>query len=37
MLYSVYCDESCHLEHDGINVMTLSAISCPQEKVKQIN
>ncbi|WP_281691942.1 DUF3800 domain-containing protein [Cloacibacillus porcorum] len=37
MLYSVYCDESCHLEHDGINVMTLGAISCPQEKVKQIN
>ena len=21
MLFNIYCDESCHLEHDGINVM----------------
>ena len=37
MLYNVYCDETCHLEHDGINVMVLGAIWCPQDKVKEIN
>lgn len=37
MLFNVYCDESCHLEHDGINVMALGAVWCPFDKVKQIN
>lgn len=37
MLYNVYCDETCHLEHDGINVMVLGAIWCPQDKIKEIN
>lgn len=37
MLYNVYCDESCHLENDNINVMALGAVWCPQEKVKEIN
>lgn len=37
MLYNVYCDETCHLEHDGINVMVLGAIWCPQEKLREIN
>ena len=37
MLYNVYCDETCHLEHDGINVMVLGAIWCPQSKLKEIN
>lgn len=37
MIYNVYCDETCHLEHDGINVMVLGAISCPQTKIKEIN
>lgn len=23
MLYNVYCDETCHLEHDGINDMVI--------------
>ena len=37
MLYNVYCDETCHLEHDNINVMVLGAVWCPQEKLKEIN
>lgn len=37
MLYNVYCDETCHLEHDGINVMVLGAVWCPQSKLKEIN
>lgn len=36
-LINVYCDESCHLEHDGISVMGLGGIWCSQEKVKEIN
>jgi len=35
-IYNVYCDESCHLEHDGINVMVLGAVWCPHENVKEI-
>ena len=37
MLYNVYCDETCHLEHDGINVMVLGAVWCQQDKLKEIN
>ena len=37
MIYNVYCDESCHLEHDGINAMTIGAVWCPQSKLKGIN
>ncbi len=37
MLYNVYCDETCHLEHDGINDMVIGAIWCPQEKLHEIN
>lgn len=30
--YNVYCDESCHLEHDGQPIMVLGAVWCPTEK-----
>jgi hypothetical protein len=36
-LYNFYCDESCHLEGDGNDVMLLGAVWCPQENVKEIN
>ena len=36
-VHNIYCDESCHLENDGINVMVLGAVWCPQTKVKEIN
>lgn len=26
---NIYCDESCHLEHDNSNIMVLGAICCP--------
>ena len=35
--YNIYCDESCHLEHDGINVMALGGVWCPNSKVSEIN
>jgi hypothetical protein len=28
--YNIYCDESCHLEHDDQGIMVLGAISCPK-------
>ncbi len=37
ILYNIYCDESCHLENDKINVMTLGAVWCPKSKLKEIN
>lgn len=37
MLYNVYCDETCHLEHDSSNAMVLGAVWCPQSKLREIN
>ncbi|MBK1732712.1 DUF3800 domain-containing protein [Thiococcus pfennigii] len=34
--YSVYCDESGHLERDEISVMTLGALWCPSDQRKSI-
>ena len=34
--FNIYCDESCHLEHDGIAPMVLGAVWCPTEKAKEI-
>ena len=35
--YNVYCDESCHLEHDKSKAMSLGAVWCPQNKLREIN
>lgn len=32
----IYCDESCHLEHDNAKAMLLGAICCPEEEKKRI-
>lgn len=34
--YHIYCDESCHLEHDRLSVMVLGAVWCPAEKVREV-
>lgn len=34
--YNIYCDESCHLENDGYDVMMLGAIWCPMDRVREI-
>ena len=36
MEYNIYCDESCHLENDNINVMVLGAIGCAKDKKAEI-
>lgn len=35
--FNIYCDESCHLENDGISPMILGAIWCPTNKSKEIS
>ncbi len=35
-VFNVYCDESCHLEHDHQDIMVLGAIWCSLEKTRDI-
>ena len=35
--YNIYCDESCHLEHDHHPAMVLGALWCPSSKVRECN
>jgi hypothetical protein len=35
--WNIYCDESCHLERDGRNIMVMGAISCPRTKTREIS
>jgi hypothetical protein len=30
-MFYIYCDESCHLENDGSEIMVIGAMTCPQE------
>ncbi len=32
--YNIYCDESCHLEKDHIDVMVIGGIWCPKNEVR---
>ena len=34
--YNIYCDESCHLEHDKEKVMVIGGIKCPKSRRKII-
>jgi hypothetical protein len=36
MSVAIYCDESCHLEHDESNVMGLGAVWTHRENVRQV-
>ena len=33
--YNIYCDESCHLEHDDSKVMVLGAVWCPKTEKEE--
>lgn len=35
--YNLYCDESCHLEHDDSDVMVLGALILPKDKKQEIS
>lgn len=34
--YKIFCDESCHLEHDGSNLMVFGALRCEAHAVEAI-
>ena len=34
--FSIYCDESCHLEQDYQSVMVLGALTCPADHVRRV-
>lgn len=34
--YNIYCDESCHLENDGIKPMVLGCVWCPEDMKHKI-
>jgi hypothetical protein len=34
--FNIYCDESCHLEHDNIPPMVLGAVWCPTKDCREI-
>ena len=34
-IYNIYCDESCHLEHDHQKIMALGALWCDKEKTRE--
>lgn len=36
-MYSIYCDESCHLINDHQQSMMLGSIWCPSDQVREIN
>lgn len=35
-IYNIYCDESCHLEHDHQKAMVIGAVWCPFDQRKEI-
>lgn len=35
--FSIYCDESCHLEHDRAAIMVLGAIWLPADRAREVN
>jgi len=36
MRYKIFCDESCHLQNDGWDTMTLGALKCPEDNYEKI-
>ena len=34
--FNVYCDESCHLEHDRQKAMVLGALTCPEADARRV-
>jgi hypothetical protein len=34
--FHIYCDESCHLEHDGQRAMVVGALVCPARRTRDI-
>ena len=37
MKYNIYCDESCHLQHDGNDIMIIGGVFCSKHNARKIN
>jgi len=37
LIFNIYCDESCHIQNDGIPIMVLGAVWCPLAESQQIS
>ena len=37
MKYNIYCDESCHIQHDGNDIMVIGGVFCSKKSAKKIN
>lgn len=37
MEYNIYCDESCHIEHDGNDIFVVGGVMCPYDNASVIN
>lgn len=35
--FNIYCDESCHLEHDDSSIMVLGAVWCKSDQTKKVS
>jgi hypothetical protein len=35
-VFNIYCDESCHLEHDDHRIMVLGALWCAEDKTREV-
>lgn len=33
--FNIYCDESCHIEHDGKDFMFLGSVSCAYPQIRR--
>jgi len=36
-IYKIFCDESCHIENDGADIMVLGALHCTADKAVQLS
>lgn len=37
MEFNIFCDESCHLEHDSLPVMVIGGMWCPKKEAREIS
>ena len=36
-IYNLYCDESCHLQYDGNDIMVIGTVYCEKKYSYEIN
>lgn len=36
MKYNIYCDASCHIQHDGNDIMVIGEVFCSKKGAKKL-